>query len=323
MQAETTDKVKEHVCYVYWIRLPKHTDVFSQGYVGFTSRTPEIRWKQHSFDHNKPSRASSTKLYNSMKKYGVENFIVETLCIGNKEYCLWLEKKLRPAEQIGLNIVTGGEAWRAGTTVSQEEIEKRRTSLLKCNEGKRMWRFHFANQRDWANVDLLYDAFAAGVGRKRASFAVSRGKTKDRFPTIWNFFKNGFIPKEDPEWVVFQKANEALVDKETYGLAKCAGTCEDNYRLASHVRKVAQQHTFNPKRTGRASLQVLMFLPSLYDFTEGGNTLLTSQEIADKFPFLTSRVVVNWLRKFRGWNPTEDPQYLKWREEQLALQERN
>jgi group I intron endonuclease len=46
-------------------------------YIGQTSRTLKARWEQHIRNANKGTK---TKFYNALRKYGADNFTVETLC---------------------------------------------------------------------------------------------------------------------------------------------------------------------------------------------------------------------------------------------------
>jgi hypothetical protein len=71
--------------YVYWLHLPEHTDILTEGYVGIT-KNPVRRFYQH-------------KYKNLNRKFVDE---------GSKQYCREVEYKLRPRANIGLNINPGG-----------------------------------------------------------------------------------------------------------------------------------------------------------------------------------------------------------------------
>lgn len=88
-------------CSVYWIHHPKHTDMFTQGYVGITNNT-KTRWN----DHNK--RPSNLHIERAIKKYGWDSLVKEVILISNRDYCLDIEVQLRPKNQIGWNVVLGG-----------------------------------------------------------------------------------------------------------------------------------------------------------------------------------------------------------------------
>lgn len=106
---------------VYWIHLPSQTDVFSEGYVGFTSRTASERFKEHQQEAKIKRR--NIVVYNAINKYGAE-IICETLCICDDEYGLWLENKLRPEAYIGWNMGAGGKSTRLGTKATDETKRK-------------------------------------------------------------------------------------------------------------------------------------------------------------------------------------------------------
>lgn len=91
----------EGVNVVYWIRHPDHTDIFSQGYVGVTSRY-EKRLQEHS--HVTQNRY----LRNAINKYGWESLVKEQIVLAAEDYCLEVERKLRPKDCIGWNLVVGG-----------------------------------------------------------------------------------------------------------------------------------------------------------------------------------------------------------------------
>lgn len=92
-------------CFVYWIHLPSHSDLTSEGYIGITTTTVDKRFKDHT------SAAKTTKfnypIHNAIKKYG-DDLIVTTLIEGSLEYCQLMELKLRPSEKIGWNLTKGG-----------------------------------------------------------------------------------------------------------------------------------------------------------------------------------------------------------------------
>lgn len=98
--------------YLYWIHLPEHTDIFSQGYVGITSNISS-RFSRHKNKHTNPH------LSNTIDKYNWENLIKDIVIISHEEYCLELEKKIRPEKEIGWNIAIGG-----GKPVSPVKGEK-------------------------------------------------------------------------------------------------------------------------------------------------------------------------------------------------------
>jgi hypothetical protein len=92
---------------VYWIRAKYHSDMTSDGYVG-VSKDAQKRWMYgHDWAHRK-GRHDNPKLANAISKYGWENLVKTVLVIADESYCYELENKLRPSENIGWNLVTGG-----------------------------------------------------------------------------------------------------------------------------------------------------------------------------------------------------------------------
>lgn len=106
---------------VYWIRLPDHDDIFSQGYVGFSSLGIEKRFNEHLFDAR--NKETTYPIHRAIRKYGKEGLIIDTVCIGSADYCLELERKLRPDRNLGWNICAGGGAPGLGRVLSSEHKE--------------------------------------------------------------------------------------------------------------------------------------------------------------------------------------------------------
>ncbi len=86
---------------VYWIRCQDHTDMMSQGYIG-VSKNAEARFTQHF------KRTQNRHLKFAIEKYGWDNLVKTQILIADQEYCLDIERKLRPVGGIGWNCVAGG-----------------------------------------------------------------------------------------------------------------------------------------------------------------------------------------------------------------------
>jgi predicted GIY-YIG superfamily endonuclease len=123
---------------VYWIHHPDHTDIFTQGYVGISSRF-ERRMKEHNWSKQ------NAYLKNAIEKYGWDNLVKEVILMADRAYCLMIETKLRATKQIGWNLVEGGgnppinksnlgkkglPAWNKGKTLS-EKTKKRVSDSVK------------------------------------------------------------------------------------------------------------------------------------------------------------------------------------------------
>ena len=117
---------------VYWIRQQDHTDIFSQGYVGI-SKNIKVRLAQHL------RRDENLVLKKAIKDYGWENLSKSVVLISETDYCLDIERKLRPVTNVGWNIAIGGghppshkgktfkrgvAPWNKGKKMSEETRER-------------------------------------------------------------------------------------------------------------------------------------------------------------------------------------------------------
>jgi group I intron endonuclease len=99
-------------------------------YIGLTTRSVDIRWKQHLYESNKvDSWEYKTPLGSAIKKYGKEGFDISTL-----KHCNSIEDMKQSEREIietrkshvsvgGYNVTKGGDG-RFGTTWSQEIKDK-------------------------------------------------------------------------------------------------------------------------------------------------------------------------------------------------------
>jgi hypothetical protein len=88
---------------VYWIRERSHTDLMTQGYVGVSGNV-----KERFASHKGMWSGTNNYLRNAIKKYGWDNLEKTVLLVAEKDYCLGVERKLRPADKIGWNLTIGG-----------------------------------------------------------------------------------------------------------------------------------------------------------------------------------------------------------------------
>lgn len=92
---------------VYWIRAAHQSDITSEGYVG-VSKNANKRWLYgHKWAHAK-GRHDNPRLSNAIAKHGWDSLIKTVVVVAEEAYCYELESKLRPAEEIGWNLATGG-----------------------------------------------------------------------------------------------------------------------------------------------------------------------------------------------------------------------
>jgi hypothetical protein len=109
--------------FVYWIHLPDHTDMYSQGYVG-VSNNPTRRLQEHknSKDNKHLSRA--------LTKYS-DSVLQTVIFNGDSESCYLYEEQLRPTTNIGWNINKGGAnpPSRLGWNPTATTLQKRSKNL--------------------------------------------------------------------------------------------------------------------------------------------------------------------------------------------------
>lgn len=82
--------------------------MFSQGYIGVTSKTAQERFKEHVAIARQPKNQNKFILHSAINKHGVDSMVIDTICICDKEYAFMLEGKLRPERATGWNTSVGG-----------------------------------------------------------------------------------------------------------------------------------------------------------------------------------------------------------------------
>jgi predicted GIY-YIG superfamily endonuclease len=87
--------------FVYWIKSQDHTDAYSQGYIGVSSKLKK-RFVSHK---NKPP---NQHFKNAIQKHGWDKLEKQVIFTGSEEACLAFEVMLRPNKHIGWNTEPGG-----------------------------------------------------------------------------------------------------------------------------------------------------------------------------------------------------------------------
>lgn len=230
-------KTKNH--YLYWIRLPEHTDILSEGYIGVTGVSVETRFKKHvSSANTRDNRKGSRILINALIKYGYSSVIVETLVVGDRDYIYDLEYKLRPLERIGWNTIAGGVQspasnpsvkerignsnrgkvrthkckkllseklkGRVVSEVTKQKMSKSRTGKSINRRPTKPWNHNRASEVSiliWSNADILYLEWTC-LGKPKAAAFCSKLMLPAKKPvrTMVGMFFTGWIPRQDSEW---------------------------------------------------------------------------------------------------------------------------
>lgn len=131
--------------FVYWIRKKEHTNAYSEGYIGVTHDIKR-RWREHKTEAFM-NRHPNSFLGNSIKKYK-DDLIYEILFVGNEDDCYKYEEFLRPTQNIGWNLRSGGPVGKMsdegrkrnserlkGKKLSEKEKEDRRYKKYVKNNG--------------------------------------------------------------------------------------------------------------------------------------------------------------------------------------------
>lgn len=214
---------------VYWIRLPEHTDVLTQGYVGVTKNTAKSRFCGH-LAYAKTSKGKSAIISNVVNKHGRKGLIVETLVICALDYAYDVERKLRPAPRIGWNLSEGGEVCRnyGGYKLTEEtrlkmskskkgkkinesarlkmsEAQKRiprgplSADSVRKREETRFYNNFYTYPETWGEADKYYPDFLEGISPHNT--CKKHGLVGNKLTSLFGHFKNGWNPSEDPRWL--------------------------------------------------------------------------------------------------------------------------
>lgn len=223
------------MAFVYWIHLPEHTDIFTEGYVGFTTQHPSRRFTSHKHDAN---TGGKRRLSNALRKYG-DKIVFSVVLEGSDEYCLEIENKLRSKEHTGWNHGVGGKAPALGVSMPEEVKQKisnnrkgirpdketaKRIGLLRVgfkyseefkikmsNSAKNRMRYPWENSRAnkeiWNQAQDIYAKFIFEPNLTKLARLFDIEPCK--FISIVNKFKNGWIPEKDEKWLSFKEKYES------------------------------------------------------------------------------------------------------------------
>lgn len=113
------------IAVLYWLHLIDHTDVFTQGYVGVTTRLIDVRFKEHC-NKFRNSYNPYNPLHVAFAQYGLENIIKTRLCICAADEAYNLEKIFRPFEYMGWNTAQGGKV----SPIAIEIINRKKDAIF-------------------------------------------------------------------------------------------------------------------------------------------------------------------------------------------------
>lgn len=137
----------ENKYYVYWYKLPEHTNMYTEGYIGITSDLKR-RHQEHKWSSNPNSKYfKKTHFTTAILKYGgldkIERIVLhectfEEAC--NHEYTY------RPELRIGWNILQGGE--HSGISIFKGDTNRwtnaQKLTIGNAHKGKKLSAEHIA-----------------------------------------------------------------------------------------------------------------------------------------------------------------------------------
>ena len=172
-------KHTDGLCYVYWIHLPEHTDISTQGYVGATKANVKDRWMSHRTWAKQPLVQGNERLYEALNSNN--DLVFEVVHISyNYEECLALETQYRPERYIGWNKAKGGgqlDGWFSGELAKIKAIERWQTDPDTANK---WWDAEMAILQK-QEAQRKADAFVPHGGERKLSARNSSGHTGCNF----------------------------------------------------------------------------------------------------------------------------------------------
>lgn len=165
----------DEMCYVYWIRLPEHTDINTQGYVGVTSTNFRDRWNAHKQWASQPFTQGNERLYDALNNSHqlIYEVVFYSFCY---EECLELEEKYRPERYIGWNKAKGGgrlDGWFSGELAKIKAIQRWQADPDTPNK---WWEAEMALLRK-LEAKRKEDAFLPHAGERQLSVRNTSGHT--------------------------------------------------------------------------------------------------------------------------------------------------
>ena len=169
---------------VYWIHLPEHKNIFTQGYIG-VSNDPIRRMLEHrnTFKLKNDKNPLFSRMLN---KYS--GIIIQTIIFtGTEEACYIFEENLRPKKNIGWNVNKGGNKppSKLGWKPSKSTLEKRSKSLsgIKRNES---WCKNLSDAKIGAKNGMFGVKKPCSFERK---IAIIKTKNKNKLPKLIKLFE--------------------------------------------------------------------------------------------------------------------------------------
>lgn len=272
-----------------------------EGYIGYSSKTAEQRFKQHTRDSTR-KEFSHYPIYRAMAKYG-EDLVVETLLEGSSEYCLEVEKKLRPSPKIGWNISIGGSAPSEGVKQSPETIAKRVATTKSrghvrepmSEETKQKLRESLRGRKH--TKEHIEKCTRARIGQKRSEEAKENMRKAQAGKVISEETK-AKISKTLTGQILSQETRDKM-SKGLKGLKRTPETCKN---LSDAKSKWLHPHT-----------DPLLWIAAIefYKYYLIGEKSMRQLSMETPFSYGAVKTLYKYFKQ--GWIPSEDSDYCNWK----------
>ena len=201
--------------------------MFTQGYIGITTRTADERFAEHA---SEARLGKQQTLYKAMRKHS-DKIVLTTLVVADEEYSLDVERKLRPSERIGWNIVPGGgkppkhvrhtEEAKAKISAGYKPTEARkvaaeaRRGAVKSEEakakmrekakGRLPWSTSKADKSLWRKAGEIFEFWQANTHLGYIKLGQHFGfESKYAVKSMYlKLTKQSWNPFEDPKWLAW------------------------------------------------------------------------------------------------------------------------
>ncbi len=184
---------------VYWITDNLNEDIHSYGYVGITSLGIQKRFTQHkNLAFNKRSKGYWRELSKFIRQ-NIGCLSAVTICSCGEQYARELEVKLRPKEDIGLNLAAGGSIPTTKLTSSEKHSRRVFQQIVKqlSEYNKRPWS---TGHSDWSDAQIVYEEWVKKpCGMRSLCTRLNQPRNK-RYLKYITLFKTGWVPANDTEW---------------------------------------------------------------------------------------------------------------------------
>jgi len=179
---------------VYWIHLPHHTDINSEGYVG-VSNNPKRRLSEHLND----SRTYNDKnpfFGRVLQKHTHE--ITQTIIFqGTEEGCYLLEETLRPNRNIGWNANKGGS--KPPTKEGWKPSDKTKEKWSRAFAGRVMsssWKENLSLSKKGDKNGMFGKKLSCSIDRKISIIKSKNEHRLDALIEIFRFIAEGYSVKK-------------------------------------------------------------------------------------------------------------------------------